>query len=475
MEADAPRTRWRGLMNRNAPASLLVFLPAVLLLLVMVLTPVSPALGDAPAGPSEPPSGSQYVLDAAARPMPPADHSIRLQGDDPFCLSFYTGTIRSTFLISNPNGVEGLEGFETYSLANVDQRVLDQSDTTLEIEITVRRYVDTRAQYPVNAKGLPESVQGYLLPDDQWIQSEDPEIAAKAGELVADATSQAEAVEAILAWVRAKIAFDLTSSLPYDALSTFRNRSALCGGFAHLSVALLRAAGIPARTHIGCLCSEGWGVPIQGGWHAWVETYFPDVGWVASEPQTTANFVDTSHIFVGFHQCGQVGTVISRTSHFSGPYADGSGEGFLYSMRTPYVGAPWHGLDVAQVPALDRGFQLRATPDPPGITLPASNPVGSFVLRIEDLSCRSDTDWTISTESSWLRPGVTVGMGSGLVPFSIDASGMRTGLYTGTVMLHNRRSDLDPQSPVAITVSLSLTGTPEGSIHKVYLPAALAG
>jgi hypothetical protein len=65
-----------------------------------------------------------------------------------------------------------------------------------------------------------------------------------------------------------------------DASSVYRNRQGACAGFSALTVALLRAAGIPARYHVGCaLWVEG------GSWQAWIEPYFADVGWVASDPQ----------------------------------------------------------------------------------------------------------------------------------------------------------------------------------------------
>ncbi len=102
---------------------------------------------------------------------------------------------------------------------------------------------------------LPDDVRGYLLPQPGWIQSDDPLIVAKAQELVDGAIRQVEAVDAIAAWVRGNIAYDYTFSLPADASSVFRNRSGVCAGFSTLTVALLRAAGIPARYHSGCVAS----------------------------------------------------------------------------------------------------------------------------------------------------------------------------------------------------------------------------
>lgn len=459
---------------RHVAISALVALRIGMLLLLVGLLSASATRRDLGPAPVETSPGLRHTQNVAASPVLASPDGARpfLQGGSSFCLSYYTGTIRSTFIISNPGGISGLESSEVYGLANVDQRVVAQSATAVELEIAIQRHVDTHAQYPVDVGSLPQDVRGDLLPEDGWIQSDDPEIVAKAGELASGLTFQVEVVEAILAWVRAKVAFDYTSSLPYDALSTFHNRSALCGGFATLSVALMRAADIPARTRIGCLANEGWSVPIQGGWHAWVETYYPDLGWVASDPQTTANFVDTSHIFGGFHQCGQVETVISRTQHLSDPNDDGAAGGLLYSTRTPYTNAPWYGLDAAHVPSLGRDLQLRVTSSLQDVTLPVSSPTGTLSLQIEDLSCQADTQWAMRTETSWLNPGFGSGMASATVPVSIDATGMQPGDYTGTITLRDAASD--QATGLAVDVNLQLTGQPQGPLTRLFLPVVLS-
>ena len=68
---------------------------------------------------------------------------------------------------------------------------------------------------------------------------------------------------------------------------------------------LLRASGIPARYVSGFLPPGGqwgfdkqyWGVTIKsGGYHAWVEVYFPDQGWVFSDILHSLYFVDPYHL-----------------------------------------------------------------------------------------------------------------------------------------------------------------------------------
>ncbi len=72
-------------------------------------------------------------------------------------------------------------------------------------------------------------------------------------------------------------------------------------------MALLRAAGIPARVAHGYLppgyewgfSKEYWGVKVNdGGFHAYLETYYPDAGWVFSDAEHSLNFVDPFHIIL---------------------------------------------------------------------------------------------------------------------------------------------------------------------------------
>jgi hypothetical protein len=383
-----------------------------------------------------------------------AGATIRSQDNYTLCQVILTGTIRSTYTITNP---EGVSGFTDYHLVNFDQRLLKQSDTVIEIEITSRRYIDTRTPFPVDKNSLPEEIKGYLLPTT-WIQSEDPLILAKAIELVSNAAIQAEAVDAIQSWIRGNIAYDYTFSLPNDASSVFRNQSGVCAGFSNLTVALLRAAGIPSRVHSGCVTKWGWVVSDAGGWHAWIEVYYPDVGWIAADPQTTVNFIDTSHILKGFDQCGETGTVITRTN-FMADY------GFLYDLRTVYTNSAWNTIKVASILAWDR-HPLMVSPESPSIMLPISNPVGTLPLQVENLGCWSE-DWKINSDSSWISPTVVTGTTAGTAVFNIDAMGMDIGRFKAPLTIYGSASPWwDGSISRTITAKLWLVE----SIYHSYLP-----
>ena len=453
-------------MKKRSVSHLFLALFGGLMLVATLIMVVSSLSSSVQARPPEPSVKHIHIPNVPVSnkhsPLPPPDyHSICTQDSAgaSLCLRIYTGTVRSTYIISNPGGVSG---FNDYNLANFRQRLLNQSSTALEIEVTTHRYLDTYAPYPVNTGALPSDVQPYLLSEPGWIQSDNPQIVAQAQELVSSATRQAEAVDAIVAWVRGNIRYE--GGHPSDALSVFNNQAGVCAGFSALTAALLRAAGIPAQYHVGCVAKwgDGWGwvVGDGGGWHAWNELYYPDVGWVALDPQVSTNYLDAGHILAGFDQCGEEGTVITRMNH----QAD---DGYLYDLRTLYTNSTWGSLWVANIPAWDR-HPLRI-PSSPGIMLPITNPVGNLVLRIENLSCGGQ-DWQIRTEASWLTPTVITGNSAGTAWFTVNASGMYTGFYTSPMTLYATSSPWWWEWAISRTVTANLWLVDK--VHRVYLPIA---
>ncbi len=74
-------------------------------------------------------------------------------------------------------------------------------------------------------------------------------------------------------------------------------------GYSELSVDLLRRVGIPARTVQGILRtkpgSEGYDSRIGGVYHRWIEVYYPDRGFVFSDPSASINAVDARYVPFG--------------------------------------------------------------------------------------------------------------------------------------------------------------------------------
>ncbi|SDW69908.1 transglutaminase family protein [Paenibacillus sp. CF384] len=132
------------------------------------------------------------------------------------------------------------------------------------------------------------------------------ELPARVGELasqiVADAgnpTSRYDQVEAVEAYLRSRYAYSLQSSIPAKGADfvddfLFRQQQGYCVHFASAMTVMLRTQGIPARYVKGFAPGE----PVEnksGGAaglytvrasdaHAWVEVFFPGVGWLPFEP-----------------------------------------------------------------------------------------------------------------------------------------------------------------------------------------------
>jgi transglutaminase-like putative cysteine protease len=117
----------------------------------------------------------------------------------------------------------------------------------------------------------------------------------RASAVTQGSTTQLEAVERIITFLRANVSYRLgTSADPRRVLET---GAAYCEGYANAAVYLLRAAGIPAR-EMTCYIpkGKGWGFGNAGGYHAFVEVAFADAGWLCSDPQDTINFADPFHL-----------------------------------------------------------------------------------------------------------------------------------------------------------------------------------
>jgi len=73
-----------------------------------------------------------------------------------------------------------------------------------------------------------------------------------------------------------------------------KSRRGECTEFAKALIVLARAAGIPARAITGIVPADY--MPMSFGYHAWVEVFDKDKGWIAVDPTWGAFPVDAAHI-----------------------------------------------------------------------------------------------------------------------------------------------------------------------------------
>ncbi len=206
--------------------------------------------------------------------------------------------------IVNPRGVAFIP---EYSNESFEQKVTNLDEFSKRVTVTSRMSpMKTRVPYPVPPRMLDSSLYQYLRAERDR-QSGDPSIMRLAGDITRGSRYAHEAANAILSWVADNLTFDASISVPSDALSALRYRKGYCVGYSNLAVALLRAAGIPARVAHGYLppgyewgfSKEYWGVKVNdGGFHAYLEIYYPDTGWVFSDAEHSHNFVDPFHIIL---------------------------------------------------------------------------------------------------------------------------------------------------------------------------------
>jgi len=127
-----------------------------------------------------------------------------------------------------------------------------------------------------------------------------PERDAFAARAVAGSRTQAEAVGRILLAVASEVRYDPDHARRQDPQAVFASRKAYCVGFAELSVDLLRRAGITARTVQGVLRTgpenAAYEPAIGGAYHRWIEVFYPDRGFVFSDPERSINGVDARYI-----------------------------------------------------------------------------------------------------------------------------------------------------------------------------------
>ena len=162
--------------------------------------------------------------------------------------------------------------------------------------------MESRTPFPI---GTVSGSDASYLKSTELVQSDSAEIAELAKRLTAGAKNEYEAVSAITNYVTDAIKYTFNPP-KYDALYTLETKSGNCQNFAHINIALLRSIGIPARIVGGITLKDSWKVPIdnrnsivqsmgQGG-HAWMEIYFPDLGWLPYDPQQSRQFTSTRHI-----------------------------------------------------------------------------------------------------------------------------------------------------------------------------------
>lgn len=178
-------------------------------------------------------------------------------------------------------------------------------------------------------------------------------------QVVGEATDPYEIALRVEEYLRLNYAYSLTPPSPKErspyADFLFTSRQGFCQHFAGAMAVLLRFNGVPARVALGFDTGVKVGkdayVVKRNDAHAWVEAYFPGVGWVAFEPTP------------GQDAAGS--TTSSAGAGFRDPYATeldlDLGDTAVRERETPrgLQEAPLGAAAIAATLARDRGVTIR--------------------------------------------------------------------------------------------------------------------
>ena len=139
----------------------------------------------------------------------------------------------------------------------------------------------------------PSAATRRLAVADEW-----------AGRLFPGGRSVLEGVEELSAEINRSFVFDPNATHARTPLDEFMQlRRGVCQDFAHLAVAVLRAAGLPGRYVSGYLLTNPPpGQPRRIGAdasHAWASTFLPGYGWVDFDP-TNDSLCRDEHITTAY-------------------------------------------------------------------------------------------------------------------------------------------------------------------------------
>lgn len=168
-----------------------------------------------------------------------------------------------------------------------------------ELNVSIRGNVLTE-----DLAGVVAGIQGDLPPRvfcrETTLTHAGPPLLALAERLKGQAGEPLARLHWLMEHIHTDLKFDTEQTgTDTSATEAYSAGHGVCQDFAHIFIAVARAAGMPARYVSGHLFRRD-GVNVQEAAHAWAEAWVPDVGWVAFDP-TNGICADDAYIRVA---CG---------------------------------------------------------------------------------------------------------------------------------------------------------------------------
>jgi transglutaminase-like putative cysteine protease len=226
--------------------------------------------------------------------------------------SAYTGElvvqVEKVWRIESPNTIKDMTLNGTFLALNDFQEAIQMDVTEGAIfeedgdEIKVIYHTDefsgitnitatalVKTSYFFSAPSDPPYSEGSL--NSSGLVSYNEQIKSAASSAISSSTKELEAIAALTDWVHEYIEYDLSYwGSPAPANETYLSRGGVCVGYAHLFIALARAAGFETRFVSGYAFAEEWQP------HAWAEVRIDGI-WIPVDP-TFREFgaLDARHI-----------------------------------------------------------------------------------------------------------------------------------------------------------------------------------
>lgn len=189
-----------------------------------------------------------------------------------------------------PATVSGEAGVSADSLSVTDRRAL-AADDPVPAGATYSGVSHLPAQDPELLR-----TTGREYPDDlerryTAMPEGTDDLAAFTDELTADADSAYDTAATVESWLESNKNYSLSAPASGEGVASqfvFESEAGYCEHFATAMTAMLRTQGVPARYAVGYstgqqVAANTYEVRAMNA-HAWVEVYFPEVGWVTFDP-----------------------------------------------------------------------------------------------------------------------------------------------------------------------------------------------
>ena len=164
-------------------------------------------------------------------------------------------------------------------------------------EVEHRRYNGANAP-PFPPRLSDAALKKYVEPD-QFIESQDPVLVAKAREITKGAKNSWDAAIRLSEWVAENIEYAIPGGA--TARKTYDIKAGECGAHSILLAAFCRGVGIPARVVWGCMYIPNFGGSF--GQHAWNEIHIGEAGWIPVDATADeTDFLDSGHLRIGSYE-----------------------------------------------------------------------------------------------------------------------------------------------------------------------------